>query len=134
MNYAADYGATILVMGLTGLMLLVQLLIADVTAIRAGKTPGTPTEPDHSSFAFRAERAFLNTNESVTIFLLLAAFAMLSSANPSWSNALALGYGIARLLHMLFYYLDLRIARSAVFVLSLLALAGMFATGLAAWL
>ncbi|MFT4815659.1 MAG: hypothetical protein ACI80L_000629 [Pseudohongiellaceae bacterium] len=69
MTNLVNYGTTILVIGLIGLMQLVQLLVTDISAIRAGKTPGFSTVPDRSSFLFRAERAFMNTNESVTIFL-----------------------------------------------------------------
>jgi len=134
MTYIVNYETTILVIGLIGLMQLVQLLIADVSAIRSGKTPGFPTGPDHGSFVFRAERAFMNTNESVTIFLLFACFSIMSSANPSWLNSLSVTYALSRLLHMLFYYFDVKLARSAVFVVSLLALAGMFIVGLVQWL
>ena len=134
MTYLVNYETTILVIGLIGLMLLVQLLVADVAGIRSGKTPGFSTGPDHGSFLFRAERAFLNTNETVTIFLLFAGFAILSSASPSWLNSLSLTYGVSRLLHMLLYYFDVKLPRSAVFATSLLALAGMFIVGLVGWL
>jgi len=134
MTYLVNYETTILVFGLIGLMQLVQLLVADVSAIRAGKTPGFSTGPDHGSFVFRAERAFMNTNESVTIFLLFAGFSIMSSANPGWLNSLSVAYGVSRLMHMLFYYFDVKLARSAVFVVSLFALAGMFIVGLMQWL
>lgn len=134
MGVAAGYETTVLVIGLIGLLQFVQLLVADVTAIKQGKTPGYPTTPDHRSFLFRSERAFMNTNESVAIFILFAGFAILSSANPYWLNFLATSFGLARLLHMLFYYLDVKLARSAVFVISLISLAGMFAVGLRQWI
>jgi len=133
MTYLVSYETTVLVIGLIGLMLLLQLLVADVAAIKSGKTPGFSTEPDHGSILFRAERAFMNTNETVTIFLLFAAFSIVSSANPSWLNTLSVTYGLSRLLHMLFYYFDVKLARSAVFAVSLLALAGMFIVGLVQW-
>lgn len=134
MTHLANYETTVLVIGLIGLMLLVQLLMADISGIRAGKTPGFSTGPDHGSFLFRAERAFMNTNESVTIFLLFAGFSIMSSANPSWINSLSVTYGLSRLLHMLFYYFDVKLARSAAFAVSLLALTGMFIVGIVEWL
>lgn len=134
MTHLIAYDTTILVFGFMGLLMLLQLLVADVFAIKSGKTPGVSAEADHNSFVFRSERAFLNTNESVAIFLLFAGFSILSSANPSWLNSLSLSYALARVFHMLFYYFDIRLARSAAFVISLLALAGMFVVGLLEWL
>jgi uncharacterized MAPEG superfamily protein len=76
----------------------------------------------------------MNTNESITIFLSFAIFSIMSLANPSWLNSLSAIYGLPRLLHMLFYYFDVQLARSAVFAASLLVLAGMFIVGLLQWL
>jgi uncharacterized MAPEG superfamily protein len=134
MTNLVNYETTIFVIWLIGLMQLVQLLGADISAIRACKTPGFSTGPDHSSFLFRAERAFMNTNESATIFLLFASFLVISSANPNRLNSLSVTYGLSRFLHMLLYYFDMKIARSAVFAVSLLALAGMFVVGVVEWL
>lgn len=121
------------VIGLVGLLQFIQLLVADAAGIGSKKTPGFPVQPDHNSFAFRSERAFLNTNESVTIFLLFTLFSILSAANPYWLNTLSVIYALSRLLHMLFYYFDVRLARSGVFVVSLIALAGLFIVGAAQW-
>jgi uncharacterized MAPEG superfamily protein len=58
----------------------------------------------------------------------------MSSASPSWLKSLSVTYGLSRLLHKLFYYIDVKLARSAVFAVSLLALAGMFVVGMFEWL
>jgi len=128
------YETTVLVIGLIGLMQLIQLLVADAAGIGAKKTPGFLIEPSHQKFAFRAERAFFNTNESVTIFILLACFCILCAASPSWLNGLAVTYALSRLFHMLFYYFNIKLARSGAFVVSLLALAGMCVIGFSRWI
>jgi hypothetical protein len=43
MTYIVNYETTVLVIGLVRLMQLVQLLVADISAIRSGKTPGRTT-------------------------------------------------------------------------------------------
>lgn len=83
MEFLTPYKWSILVIGLVG---LIQLIIADVVALKAKHTPGFPIEATHNSFVFRATRAFMNTNESVSIFILLLTFAILLGGAPSWVN------------------------------------------------
>jgi uncharacterized MAPEG superfamily protein len=128
------YSATVLAMGATAGLVLVQMLVADVAAIRAGHVPGAPVTADHGDFLFRATRAHANTNESVAAFALLAIFGIFSAATASWLNGLAWCYVVGRAGHMLCYYFDLRLARSAFFTVSLVALVGMLVVGIAAWL
>lgn len=134
MEFILPYKLTVLVMGLSALLFLLQLLIVDVVAIKAKHTPGYAIKDDHNSLLFRSHRALANSNESIGILILLIAFAVLSSVNPTWLNGLAVLYLVARFAHMLFYYLDLKALRSTAFGFSLLALFGMFVTGLLAWL
>ncbi len=126
------YEATVFALGATAGLLLIQILVADVAGIRARHEPGTPIAADHGSFLFRASRAHANTNESVAVFALLAVFGIFAGATATWLNALAWGYVAGRAGHMLCYYLDQRLARSAFFVVSLLALVGMLIVGIAA--
>ena len=65
MELFEPYNITVLVSGLTGLMMLIQILVADVAAIKAQHIPGYPVKPGHDSFLFRAARAHANTNESI---------------------------------------------------------------------
>ena len=125
---------TVLAMGTIAGMFLVQIIVVDITAIRARHRPGAPVEPDHRNFLFRAVRAHANTNESLAAFILLALFGIFSAAAPAWINALSWIYVAARLGHMLCYYADLRLARSISFGIGLAALVGMLATGAGAWL
>ena len=115
-------------------MLLVQLLIADIVAIKHKHTPGYPIEPDHDSFLFRAARAHSNTNESIAIFVLFVVLGVFSGADPDYLNAFAVVYLIGRLAHMVFYYLNIKVARSLSFPVSLIGLVGMFVAGIGALL
>jgi uncharacterized MAPEG superfamily protein len=131
-DWLLPYGATIWAMGIMGGLLLVQLIVVDVAGIRAGHAPGTAVTGDHSSFLFRVTRAHANTNESIAVFILLGLFGVLHGAAPGWLNLCAIVYVAARVAHMLCYYADLKLARSASFAVAFLALLGMLVVGAAA--
>lgn len=97
-------------------------------------TPGFDVEQNHNSFLFRANRALANSNESIGILILLTLFAMLSSANPSWLNGLSIAYLVGRTSHMVCYYLNIKLLRSAAFAISLFSLLGIFILGISSWL
>jgi len=128
-----QYSTAILIIGLTGLILFLQLLVNDVTAIKAKHTPGYPIDPDHDSFHFRVARAIANTNESVAIFILFVAFGLLTLADPVWLNRWAVVYFAGRVAHMLCYYFGIKLARSVSFAISLVGLVGLFVIALQAW-
>ena len=129
MEFLETYNTTIGVLGFTGLLLLVQILIADLVAIKQKHTPGYPVDPNHESFLFRATRAHSNTNETIAVFVLFALFGMLSGANAFYLNTFSMIYLIGRLAHMIFYYANLKLARSISFPVSLIGLIGMFVAG-----
>lgn len=133
MEVAVAYQSTIFVMGLMGLLQVVQLLMADVLLIREKHPPGYPIAADHSNMLFRANRAFMNTNESISIYILFVLFALFSQANAVWLNVCSGVYFTTRLLHMLCYYFDLKLMRSIAFGASLFALLGMFVLGMYQW-
>ena len=126
------YKITILVSGLTGLMMLIQIIVADVVAIKGQHTPGYPIAPDHKDFLFRAARVHENTNESISVFALFVLFGVLSSANSFYLDVFSVIYLVSRIAHMCFYYCNLKLARSISFALGLIGLVGMFITGLIA--
>ncbi len=134
MDVLEPYRVTVFVLGLTGILFWLQLAVADIAGIRAKHTPGFTVEQDHDSFLFRANRAIANSNESAVVFALLTAFALLSSANAAWLNGLTVAYLSGRVGHMLFYYANLKLLRSAAFAVSFLGLLGIFCVGLSAWL
>ena len=100
MEFIEPYNITVLVMGLTGLTFLLQLIIADLVGIKTKHIPGHPITADHNNFLFRASRAISNSNESVSIFILLVAFSIMSSANPQWLNISAIVYLAGRIAHI----------------------------------
>jgi uncharacterized MAPEG superfamily protein len=124
------YKITILVSGLTGLMMLIQIIVADVAAIKGQHTPGYPIKADHKTFVFRAARTHANTNESIAIFALFVLFGVLSSSNAFYLNIFSVIYFVSRIAHMCFYYGNFKLARSISFPFALIGLVGMFITGL----
>lgn len=127
MSSFASYQSTLIVMALAALLLVVQLIVADLVAIKQRHKAGYPIPADSSQFLFRAARAHANTNESIAAFALLAITGILLAASPRWLNALAMLWLAARAVHMLAYYLNRKPLRSGAFAVSLLALLGMFA-------
>lgn len=128
-DWLSPYAPTIWALGVTGGLLLIQILVADVAGIRAHHAPGTPVAADPGSFLFRAVRAHANTNESVAAFILLALFGVLSMVTASTLNILAWVYVAGRGGHMLFYYAGVAPLRSVSFAVSILALLGMLILG-----
>ena len=131
---ANDYRLTIIVMGIAGFLLVLQVIIADLTAIRHKHKAGYPIPADSTTFLFRSARTHANTNESIAAFALLAVAGMLSSAPPTWINGLSAAWLVSRLAHMAFYYSNVKLPRSIAFGVSLMALLGLFLTTASAWL
>ena len=132
-HWLTPYVPTIWAMGATGGVLLVQLLVLDVAGLKARHRPGTPVEPDHGNFLFRASRAHANTNESIAAFILFGFFGVLSAAPAGWLNTLSWVYVLARIAHMLCYYANVHLLRSLSFGVGLAALLGMSVVGVLAW-
>lgn len=130
----SSYSPTVVALGVTSGLCLLQLLVFDATAILSRHQPGMPIEPDPSRFIFRASRAFANTNETLAVFLLLVLFGLFSGAAAGAFNLFSWVYVAGRTAHMVLYWADLRVMRSAAFVVSMIGLVGLFVTGLLAWL
>jgi uncharacterized MAPEG superfamily protein len=128
-DWLLPYRATVAAMGTMGGLLLLQIIVLDVAGIRAGHVPGTTVTGGHDDFFFRAVRAHANTNESLAAFILLALFGILRNASPGWLNLCATVYVAARVAHMLCYYADVKLMRSASFAVAFLALVGMLVVG-----
>lgn len=126
------YGSTLTAWVVLGGLYLVQALVSDVAAIRAGHVPGMPVATGHDSFLFRATRAQGNTNENLAIFVLLSLAAVLLGASPGWTNGLAWTFVLSRVAHMLAYYADQRTLRSAIFGVTLIALIGLLVVAVGA--
>jgi len=133
MNLIDVYPYLVSAIGALALILIIQLLIADVIGILSKHLPGSLVEANHSSLLFRATRVVANTNESLAIFVLASAFCVLTSAPPFAAGLSAWVYVISRFLYALCYYANLQIMRSVIFGISLLSLAALLITGIYGW-
>jgi uncharacterized MAPEG superfamily protein len=113
------YHSTLLACTAVAVLVFIQVLVADYASIKAKHVPGMPVTDGHGSFHFRAVRALGNTNETLALFLLLAALALLLGANAKWTGILAWVYVAGRAGHMGFYYARMGLARSSSFGISL---------------
>lgn len=120
-EYLLPYGGVLAASAALAALVLIQVLVQDFAGIRARHVPGMPVTQGHGSFHFRAARAHANTNENLPVHVLLVALVIFVGADPRWSLYAAWGFTLARLAHMLCYYLDLRLARSVAFGAGLLA-------------
>ncbi len=133
MELLAPYKNIIFIFGIVGIISLFQLIIADLCALKLKHTPGYPIKPDHNSLLFRTARTHSNTNESIAVFVIFSLFGIFSAADAEWLFNFALVFLVGRLLHMVFYYANVQLARSAAFVLVLIGLLGMFIVSILAW-
>lgn len=123
------YQSSILALGALAVLMLAQLLIADVTGILHKKVPGTSVVESHANSLFRVTRTLANTNESVAIFIVAWLFCVFSGASPDYTAYSSWAYVTARLLYAFCYYANIQVMRSVCFILSLLAIAGLIAVG-----
>jgi uncharacterized MAPEG superfamily protein len=124
------YRATLTSLGLAGVLLVLQLIVAHLAAIRGKHKSGYPIAADSGSFIFRSARAHLNTIESISAFALIAIAGILLGANPSALNVLAPLWLLSRLSHMVCYYVNAAEMRSLSYVVSLVIILIMAATSL----
>ncbi len=130
MESISNYSSSVLALGGFGLLYFAQLLILDVAGLRAKHEPGSVIDGGHDDFLFRANRAHANTTESVGILILFALFAILGGADPTWTARALWAYVVARSLHAICYYLNIKALRSVAFALSLAALGSLFGIGI----
>jgi len=124
-SVATEYVSTFAALLAIGVLILLQLVVADIAAILAKHESGTPISPDFSRFYFRAARAHANTNESVAVFIAAVVVGVLASASSYWLGVSAWAYVGCRAVHMAAYYANKKLPRSAAFGLSLVALLAM---------
>ena len=85
---------------------LVQSLVAAlVKAAQPGAVPGKIDETlSHASFVFRSSRTVANSLENLPVMLGAAILALLVQADPFWVAVCIWTYALARLVHMILYY------------------------------
>ncbi len=133
-DWLLPYAPTLWSLGAMSALYLVQIVMVDITSIKAKHPPGTPVEANHDNYLFRVVRAHANTNEGIAGFILLVLFAVFSAASAAWLNSLAWAYVLARAGYTLCYYADVRTLRSVMFAIALLALVAMLVVGIVPWL
>jgi uncharacterized MAPEG superfamily protein len=121
------YHSTLVACAVLAVLVMAQVLVADVAGMRAKHVPGMPIADGHASFLFRATRALGNTNETLGLFLLLVPLAIVFEARAPWVNGVVWTYVVARLGHMAFYYARQGRARSICFGVGLGAQAALLA-------
>ncbi len=134
LQWLEPYQWSVLWLGLTGALSLLQLLAFDFMAIKLKHPPGHPIEASHSNLLFRLSRAHANTNETMGAMIVLFLFALFTAADSDWVNRFMAAYFVTRVGHMICYYAGWSALRGVVFGLSLLALLGLFVLGLMSWL
>lgn len=120
-----SHGLTLSALVAAGFLFLIQLVVADLTAIRAGHQAGYPVPANSDSLLFRTARAHANTSESIATFAIFAIAGVLAAADPVWLGVFAWGWVGCRVLHMAFYYGNQKLLRSTAFGVSLIMLIGM---------
>jgi uncharacterized MAPEG superfamily protein len=125
MELVAPYSTAVASYVVMGVLVLIQVVVADAAAMGAGHVPGMPITGGHDDFFFRATRAHANTNENLATFLLLSLAAILLRANAPWTNGFVAVFVVSRAVHMLAYYADQRTLRSTAFVVGAVCLIGL---------
>ncbi|MEG3766046.1 MAPEG family protein [Alteromonas sp. 14N.309.X.WAT.G.H12] len=89
------------------LTIFIQGLVAAFAHARMPKAiPGKLGEDlGHDSFVFRSHRTFHNSLENALVFVIPAILAMFISVSPNILGCVVWIFAIARILHMLLYYL-----------------------------
>ena len=124
-EFTDSYTTVSLCVLVLALLMIVQLLVADIAGLMARHTPGTSVTQEHSSFLFRSVRALANTNESVAIFILLVGLTVVYGVDPERAGWAAITFVAGRVVHSICYWADLRILRSVAFAFALIGLLGM---------
>lgn len=101
-----QYALTIWGLVLILATLLVQSLVAAfVKAKQPGAVPGK-MDPGltHDSFVFRSNRCIANSLENGLVMLGTVFLAIFANVNPKWIGIYTMAYALARIVHMLLYY------------------------------
>lgn len=119
----------VVALGAMALLMLVQLLLADVVGIRSKHSPGSVVSGGHDDPFFRVSRTVANTNESIAIFVLAVMFCIMSGADEHATAKAAWAFVALRGAYAICYYLNIKMLRSICFGLSLLALVALLFIG-----
>ncbi len=92
---------------LIGATILLQSLVAAIAHRKQSQyVPGiVDNHLSHESFVFRSHRTFMNSIENVSMMLIPVVIGLLTRMDPTWLASLIWVYAVARLIHMVLYYL-----------------------------
>ena len=111
-----------LAIGALAALMFIQVLVADIVGLKFGHKPGSDVQADHNNLHFRTVRTVANTNESITVFVLLVMFALGMGASSEYTGYITWGFVTSRLAYAICYYANLPIMRSVCVALSLVML------------
>lgn len=117
--------------GALTLLMIIQILIADLIGIKSRHTPGSPVEANHDNLLFRATRTVANTNESIAVYVLAVLFCLFQGADPGYTAVLSWTYVAGRAVYAVCYYFNQQTMRSISFGFSLLVLIALLVNGFA---
>lgn len=101
----AAYQTGLIALSILCLSVLIQsFLVAPLAFLKEEQTPGMPLKGDHQLFSFRVARAYDNSTENLPAFGFVLLAAILSGANPSLVNWLAVIHLLFRLAYWAAYY------------------------------
>lgn len=101
------YAGSLMWLGVLISLVMLQWLIANIAkAIQPNAVPGFPPSDSraHKSFTFRAWRTHQNSLENISTMLGAAFFAILTGADPTWTQVCISIMVIARFAHTILYY------------------------------
>ena len=89
------------------LTLVVQSFVANTSKARLPNHIPGKIDPSlgHESFVYRAYRTLENSLDNLSIFLGTAFLAILANVDPFWTGITVWIYALARIVHMILYYL-----------------------------
>ena len=101
-------------------MVLLQALVSTIFKSRKKDyVPGVALLPNHADLAFRLTRAFENSVENLSMFLLTVVLAIVFSVDDYWVNVLVMVFVVARYLHWVAYAFGWQMSRSILYSIGL---------------
>ena len=115
--------------GAMALLMMLQLLLADIVGISRRHEPGSGVAGGHDDPFFRVTRTVANTNEIIAIFVLAVLFCVWSGASEEMTAWAAWAFVATRGAYAICYYLNLKVLRSTCFSASMVALIALLVIG-----
>lgn len=89
MEQFAAYGHAIIAVATCAMMVQVLNALTGIRKSDTGLAPGQSQGVDFSDPSYRLDRTYMNSVETLTLFVALVFAAIIAGANPFWVNSLA---------------------------------------------